>query len=131
MPTFLLRIEKQELDRPTLVESLKQIKQNWVDGGRQIGVLDRMKVLDWSTDAFYDWLPWDLGTFGHSNVYIRVVQWRLGGSLFVSTEYSYTHVILKQHGAFNGYSYQHPRMVWDPGVCGLLEDKQSLGGEDL
>ena len=70
---------------------------------------------------FYDWLPWDLGAFRHSNIYIRVVQRKLGGDLLISIESSYAHEIQEKHGDFNKYSYQRPRMVWDTGVCALLE----------
>ena len=89
----------------------------------EVGVHDPIKVLDQSTYKFYNWLPWDLGGFGHSIVYFRVAQQRLDGGLLISIEFNYAHMILKRHGVSNSYSYPRPHLVWDPGVCGLLQDK--------
>lgn len=102
---------------------------------KEIGVHDRMKVLDQSVNVIYNWPPWDPGSFRHSNVYIKVSQRRFGNGLLISTKSNYAQVIL--NGTFNDFSYQHPHLFWDLEVeCvqsneGLLERKQSFRGEDL
>ena len=73
----------------------------------------------------------DPGGFGQIILYIRVAQQRLGGGLFISIEFNFANVIVKKHGVSSRYIYPCPFMVWDPGICRLLEDKQSLGSEDL
>lgn len=92
---------------------------------------DSMKALDLITYEFYVWLQWDPGDSIHGNDYTKMEQRKPDGDLLLSPTSQCVYVIMMQHGDFNGYGYQRLCMVWDPGVCELLEDKQSLGGEDL
>jgi hypothetical protein len=78
-----------------------------------VPILEEIVELEGVKD-FMGWRHWDPSDSKHGNYYIRVEQQKLDGELLFSLP-SKRMVMLQLEGS-SGYSYQCPRLVWNPGV---------------